>query len=155
MGTLSCGIVCDKLCGGRTDISILGYTLLLLPAVRMLIMCENTDYDDTLGPTIILPVSSVFLLGAGIHGPKTLAGMSLRTLIPPQRYGVGGAMLGVFAQIGVMMSGLGVGWLLHHYQWEFFSAVLLTSSTFACLLVLVLVVSTRWKKIISFEKKML
>lgn len=140
IGTLSCGILCDKLFRGRMDVSCFCYTLLYLPAI-LLFPSEslNTESNTFFFSPFALTIISASLLGAAINGPKTLSGMLLRTFMPPSAFGLGGGVLGMFAQFGVFLSGTGVGWLLHHYQWTYYVTVLLYASLLSSLLLLLMV----------------
>lgn len=146
IGTLSSGILCDKLFRGRLDVSCFCYSLLFIPAIMCFpsqSLSSTTTSPILLVSPFLLTLWSVFLLGVAINGPKTLSGMVLRTLMPSTSFGLGGGLLGVFAQVGVFCSGTGLGWLLQHYQWMYYITVLCGASFVSSVLLLLLLVTGR------------
>jgi len=144
LGTLSSGILCDQMFRGRSDICCFFYSLLFIPAIRNLPSTPILTSDPSitlLSPQLTAVLSAAFL-GVAINGPKTLSGMALRNMIPTTSFGLGGGLLGVFAQFGVFSSGTGIGWLLHNYQWGQFTNVLLIASILSSMLLLLMVVLT-------------
>ena len=140
IGTLSSGIICDIIFKGRSDLSCLFYSLLFIPAI--ILLPSNPLVGNSL-PSYLSThsnaIASAALLGLAINGPKTLSGMALRNMIRPPLFGLGGGLLGVFAQVGVFVSGTFIGWLLQQYHWSYFSSSLLYSSLLSsCLLVIML-----------------
>lgn len=143
IGTLSSGILCDHIFHGRSDICCFFYSLLFIPAILNLpsspLLVTADSNTSLLSPHVTAVLSAVFL-GVAINGPKTLSGMALRSLIPSTSYGLGGGVLGVFAQIGVFFSGTGIGWLLHNYQWDQYTNALLIASIVSSVLLLLMVI---------------
>jgi sugar phosphate permease len=136
IGTLSSGILCDKIFHGRSDVSCLCYSLLFIPAI----LCIPTDpLTSASMSSYAMTLLGAALLGAAINGPKTLSGIALRTMMPPSSFGLGGGLLGVFAQGGVFCSGTGVGWLLQNYQWTYFVTVLLCASALSSMLLALMI----------------
>ena len=151
LGTLSSGILCDRVFYGRSDVCCLFYSLLLIPALLGLPVAPYSLSEPIihlLSPHATTLLSVVFL-GVAINGPKTLSGMTLRNMIPSSSFGVGGGVLGVFAQFGVFFSGTGVGWMLQNHQWTHFIHVLLFSSVISSsfLFLMVIFIPHRLRKV--------
>ena len=120
------------------------YSLLFIPAISLLPGDPFVTMPRValLSPHARALVSSA-LIGISINGPKTLSGMALRSMLPPHHFGIGGGLLGVFAQCGVFFSGTGVGWLLQNYQWTHFITVLQSTSFCSILLLLTMVIMVK------------
>jgi sugar phosphate permease len=89
----------------------------------------------------VFMATSLFLIGVGTSGPKTLIGVSVRETVPFRAIGLAGGILGIVGQLGGAAAGVVLGFALQHYGWEVFMPLLLASSVACAILLLLFILS--------------
>ena len=80
----------------------------------------------------------LFLAGLGINGPKTLIPLTTKDFISNEFSGSISGIISLFSQLGCVVSGIGIGFLLESYGWTNYLFLLSIIILFVAILLLIL-----------------
>jgi sugar phosphate permease len=132
-GALLCGVTADSYFQGALDLFCLLFSfclplsLLVLPSPATALASDM----DTFLPVFAL---AFFFIVAAINGPKTLIGIAIREIVPPESAGIASGAVGVIGQLGSTLAGSGIASCLFHFGWDSYLLILYIASGIASLL---------------------
>jgi sugar phosphate permease len=130
-GALLCGVTADSYFQGSLDLFCLLFSLCLPLSLLSLPSPTTATAADTSLPIFYL---AFFFIVAAINGPKTLIGIAIREIVPPESAGLASGVVGVIGQLGSTLAGTGIATSLLHFGWDSYLLILYLSSGIASLL---------------------
>merc|ERR1711916_15972 len=128
-GSLTCGWLSDKFCGGSRSLVNLVAQGAATAALAILFLGPPP------APSLTVP-ALVFLVGAGINMPATLIGMVASEKVPPSLAATACGIVGGVGYLGASLCGYPLGNLVVVYGWEFARIVLVCVSGLGALALL-------------------
>lgn len=123
-GTILCGLMSDKIFGGRRAPVTIIYMALTFIAVFV--------YWTTPGETAWLVNTSLWTIGFLIYGPVMLIGVHALDLVPKKAAGTAAGLTGLFGYfIGDLLANAALGSIVDNYGWDMSFELVLLSCTLA------------------------
>lgn len=123
VGSVLAGWLSDRFLRGRRAPLCVAYMLACVPALVAFwkLPAERSG--------LVAPL--LFAIGFLIYGPQLLVGVMATDLVGPRAAATAIGLTGLFGYASSAVSGLGLGWIVEHFGWEYGFKLLVGSATLA------------------------